>query len=868
MADTIISYLVSTVGDLLKQEITTLLGAKNDIKDLASQLDVINAFLRDSEGKRDENQVVRELMRQIRDVAQEAEDAIEDFMLDAEKQRRKNVIGKIFNTGNQVANLHCVAEKTKEINKTITNIYNNFQQYGISMNVGGESSDPAHSRLKASKSVQRRRRDVEKDMVGRKDEADKITTKLITGTPELDFVSIIGMGGLGKTTIARKIYNDVAIRNHFTCRGWVFVSEEYDTRQVVLGLVKTVMPERAPEALEQKSEEELKDMLYDHLQFERYLVVLDDIWNPEMWDEISQCFPDGDKRSRIMITSRYKKVADRVCPDSDLSLRPLRFEEGWELFSRKVFRGRPCHPNIEQLGRAIVRECDGLPLSIVVMAGILAGEKSVDKWERIGKNVNSILAADKTSAEILALSYHDLPREVKPCFLYFAAFPEDFEVPARQLIRLWVGEGLIQKSRERTMEDIAEDYLENLIDRSLVQAEKFRMDGGVKTCRIHDMLRELCITEAAKENFLARQKEVNPSTSSPSNPRRLSVQCNVPNFILRNSSKLKYVRSIQSFDRGYTSKIAKMHWKAVSDGKLLRVLDFGSITVEEVPDEAGDLLNLRYLKINAPSLRQFPSSLLNLWSLRTLDMKSTKLTNVPKDIYKMQNLQHLFLSGAVKFPEPSSKQSDLECSLQTLSTVAPGHGTATLVRMGALAGMTRLGLSDSSSDADWSLLEDLHKLQNLESLKIASQINDSTILRKMDSNWFPASLIKVTLRRTKLNSMQFEIFGKLPNLRILKICNTWSNLMFRGESFPKLQALYMASVTVQSWELMEGASPGLERLIFDHCDFSCELPHTALAALAYLKDIRAIRPYGSLKDSLEILKPMVDLDKCSIVILP
>ncbi|GAB4838599.1 hypothetical protein Ancab_028145 [Ancistrocladus abbreviatus] len=871
MADTIISYLLETVGDLLKQEITTLLGAKNDIKDLASQLDVINAFLRDSEGKRDENQVVRELMRQIRDVAQEAEDVIEDFMLDAEKQRRKNVFRKIFHSPNQVANLHSVAEKTREINKTITNIYNNFQLYGISMNVGGESSDPAHPSLKASEAVQRRRRDVEKDIVGRRDEVGNITTKLITGSAKLDFVSIIGMGGLGKTTIAKQIYDDENISKHFDCRGWVFVSEEYDTRQVVLGLVKSVMPERAPEALEQKTEGELKVMLYDHLRFQSYLVVLDDIWKPELWDEISQCFPlpEGKKCSRIMITSRNKKVADRVCPDSDLALRPLEYPDDWDLFSKKVFRGQPpCHPIIEELGREIVKKCKGLPLSIVVMAGILAGEKSVNKWERTRDSVNPILAEDKISTAILALSYHDLRREVKPCFLYFAAFPEDFEVPARQLIRLWVGEGLIQKSRERTMEDVAEDYLENLIDRSLVQAEKFRMDGGVKTCRIHDMLRELCIAEAAEENFLASQKEVNPSTSSTSNPRRLSVQCNVPNFILRNSSKLKYVRSIQSFDRGYTSRVAKMHWKAVSEGKLLRVLDFGSVRVEEVPDEAGDLLNLRYLKINAPSLRQFPSSLLSLRSLRTLDMRSTKLSNVPKEIYKMQNLQHLFLSGAVKFPKPSSNPSDLEWSLQTLSTVAPGQGIATIIENGVFASMKRLGLCDSSKEADWRLLSDLHKLQNLESLKIASKIDNSIILTNMKSSWFPASLIKVTLRCTKLDSTQFEIFGKLPNLRILKICNTWSNLMFRGESFPKLQVLYMASVTVESWELMEGASPGLEHLMFDNCGFSCELPHKALADLAYLKDIRAKRPYGSLKDSLEILKHMVDLGKCSIVILP
>ncbi|GAB4838630.1 hypothetical protein Ancab_028175 [Ancistrocladus abbreviatus] len=324
------------------------------------------------------------------------------------------------------------------------------------------------------------------------------------------------------------------------------------------------------------------------------------------------------------------------------------------------------------------------------MAGILVEEKSLNKWHRTMDDVNSILAEDRTSSEILALSYYDLPREVKPCFLYFAAFSDDFEVPARQLIRLWEVEGFILKSQERNVEYITKDYLENLIDLYLVQAEKFGVDGGVKTCRIHNLLRELCITEAIKENFLESRSE------------------------------LKYVHSIQSFDCDTTRKVSKKNWEAISKGKLLRVLDFGSTMVEEVPNDAKDLLNLRYLKINAPSLTKFPTFLVNLWNLQKLDMRSFELTNVLDRIYKMQNLRHLFLPEAVKFPEPSSKLLDSELSLQTLSTVAPGQGITTLVRMGAFARMTRLGLSDSNSEAYWNLLVDLNKMQNLESLKIAS----------------------------------------------------------------------------------------------------------------------------------------------------
>ncbi|GAB4838864.1 hypothetical protein Ancab_028401 [Ancistrocladus abbreviatus] len=194
-----------------------------------------------------------------------------------------------------------------------------------------------------------------------------------------------------------------------------------------------------------------------------------------------------------------------------------------------------------------------------------------------------------------------------------------------------------------------------------------------------------------------------------------------------------------------------------------------------------------------------------------LDMRSTKLENVPDRIYQIQNLQHLVLSGAVNFPKLSPKVPCLAWSLQTLSTVAPGQGIATLIERDVLASVTGLGLCDSSPKANWSFLADLQKLQKLESLKIESQINDSTTLRKLDPNWFPESLIKV---------------------------------------------------------LDEKASPRLERLIFDNCNFSCELPNEALTALPHLKVIRAMRPQGKLKDGMEKIKPDVIRKGGNIVILP
>ncbi|GAB4838621.1 hypothetical protein Ancab_028166 [Ancistrocladus abbreviatus] len=199
------------VGQLLLREVKLLLGVEGADKDLACQLHFINIFPKNS-GKREENHVVR-------DVAQEAENHIEHFMLAVEKQKRGTLWDKVNQSANYVSTLHGVAEKTKKINKTITNIYDNFQLCGINMNGAVNNNDPVYPCPKSSMAVHRCRKDVEKDMVGLKDEADNITKKLTTGMQELDFVSIIGMGGLGKTTLAQKIYDDAAICNHFMCHG-------------------------------------------------------------------------------------------------------------------------------------------------------------------------------------------------------------------------------------------------------------------------------------------------------------------------------------------------------------------------------------------------------------------------------------------------------------------------------------------------------------------------------------------------------------------------------------------------------------------------------------------------------------------------
>ncbi|CAA3014910.1 late blight resistance homolog R1A-3 [Olea europaea subsp. europaea] len=338
------------------------------------------------------------------------------------------------------------------------------------------------------------------DFVGFEDVKTRIVEQLISGPPKQQIISIVGMPGLGKTTLAKKLFNDPSIVYYFHTCAWCVVSQTYKKKNVLIDIL-TSTKNHNREAMTEMDEENLAEMLYKSLKTMRYLIVMDDIWGMEPWDDLKRYFPDDKTGSRIIFTSRNKELGfDNVVNE----LPFLSGAECWELLQRKVFQTEPCPPELQGIGQHIASRCHGLPMSVIMISSILANmQKKESSWGEIARHLNAhIFDSTNNCVHILKLSYQHLSVHLKPCFLYFGVFEEDEKIPVQKLISLWVAEGFINKETHRSSEDVALDYLVDLINRGLVLVAEERSNGGVKACRIHDLLHDLCLRIAKEENFM------------------------------------------------------------------------------------------------------------------------------------------------------------------------------------------------------------------------------------------------------------------------------------------------------------------------------------------------------------------------------
>ncbi|KAL7000805.1 hypothetical protein U1Q18_001955 [Sarracenia purpurea var. burkii] len=783
----------------------------DDLRSLYEELGLLRRFLKGWEEKLvHQREDFRTLERRIIDIASEAENVIESMHWGLVGLKTWHL--KMFR-------LHLFMEKLEatktEMAKTyVKKIPDRSIHWGDSDSSKRDSSRENTATWEGE------------TMVGFENETMILKEWLTGGLKQLEIISIIGMAGLGKTTLARKLYDDPLVVFRFYVRLWVSVSQEYRKRDLLVRLVSSVIKNN-PNVIDGMNESELAQLLYKSLKGRVYLVVMDDIWDIRVWDDLRSIFPNDNNGSRIMFTSRHESVALLSKSNrSSLSLRFLSDDESWDLLQQRVFGRETCVPELVELGKQITKKCHGLPLAIVVVAGILANDqKTRDRWKQVAETLNSSTASDPQLWEkTLGLSYNNLPHQLKRCFLYFGVFAEDSQITVQKLVWLWVAEGFVRKTGDQSLEDVASGYLLDLISRSLILVCKRQYDGGVKACGIHDLLRDFCIKQAEKERSLQQistgwQEFIFPFSF---NPEHLCIKDSenawTATSVFASSDKPVAFFCFNSQCAG--SQDPGFHYPCYD---LLRVFDIRSCNIFRNISDIVKLVHLSYLELYAPYASpeiNVPASISNLQNLETLIIHVGSCVILPQCIRKMVKLRHIGLTAKgghkLKEQDPDARYPFSLDDLQTLSWVDPYYWEDFIA---GTPNLKKLGFWGHIVSRKCLMFPDLYFLNQLQELKLhhTGSVEFGVRLKGIR---FPTNLKKLTFERTYLSWDEISTLGKLlPTLEVLKLLQNackgpvWET----SEDFPQLKFLKYKFLDIEQWNASSSHFPRLQKLVLDDC---------------------------------------------------
>uniref|UniRef100_A0A7N2LLV7 NB-ARC domain-containing protein n=1 Tax=Quercus lobata TaxID=97700 RepID=A0A7N2LLV7_QUELO len=594
-------------------------------------------------------------------------------------------------------------------------------------------------------------------------------------------LSIVGMEGIGKTTLAKMVFNNRAIQKHFVHRYWVSLPDITDDKTELLKkLGKEVLPANEKE----KEKDYSYKVVNDFLKTRKYLLVLDKSPNKETWDTLKEAFLDNGKGSRILLTTRDKSVASHAgtsCKPYHIRLRTNG--ESRALFGQMVHcMDEPSHPNhetsseLKNLVKKVVRRCGGLPLSILNHGYLLSGkEVTTDDLSRVLEHVNPY---QRPCSENLEKNKKDLHPYLSQCLSYFVKFPKDTEISSRRLAALWVAEGLVEVSDNKPLKSFAENYLLELISHNLLQILERKMNGNARTCVLPCTLREIWLREY-------------PSSC-------LNEQVII--YFYEND-----VRSCQGFGgSNYSPNISQ------SSKNPQSMVCFDTREGDKSGEEIGNYLKKGISRGHLLQLKKLQNLYLSDFCRSKIDHQPEKKYHQPNRKF-LQNLQ-ILRSGFVDEDNPLKDAFNM---------------------------MTNLQILDLAFHQPQDLYVDhLSGLKYLSSLSLFGKLNDpSTII---NTTALPQSLTDLTLSASGLSDdpmPQLEKLHKLECLTFYSASYTGKSMFCSKGGFPQLQVLkFIMLQELEEWHVEEQAMPTLKKLEFRSCK-KLKVP----SGLIHLKTLRELK---------------------------
>lgn len=850
---------------------------RDQVEEVTNSLRTMQAYLRDMEGREGRSWVLKERMKQVRDIAYDTENVLDEIMLHVTYRYHRHRITKkthelFHNLAHWIPLHNTMSSKMEGIKERIVGITASDQLGGGGGDGGGSSlcvcSEGPNSNLKVEHcddvSLQQQHGN-EYEIVGFEKPIEELLCQLRGTEPRQKtmIISVVGPCGSGKSLLAKNVYGITRSHELFDCYAWVRVSRSPKIEQILQSMLKQFCSSTKEPTPNHEIAAVTPAKLWKNLQQKRYVVFLDDIWSIEDWENIRDALPSHSSGSRIVVTTRKLDVAS-FCSDEHHThnLTCLSGPEAWKLFCKKTFHANNCPPELEDWSKKIMKRCEGNPHAIVAVGTLLSKkQQNPTVWKRMHDSLVSEVGTSSSLSIInkLLASYKDLPWNLQSCFLYFSVFPEDHSVERGRLVRLWIAEGFVKKTRGKTLEEVAEDYLNGLVGSNLVHATR-NFDGRVKDCRVLNFVLEFIIQKSEEENLVSVLAKT-ADTRLSEKFRRLSIHnpsCikQISTVFRSNSVLSSSVRSTFFFKMDKLSDPSVItDMLGLPSFNLLRVLDFRDAPLNRFPEVIVRLTLLRYLSFRRTQIENIPKSIKKLSYLETLDLKQTGITQLPKKINQLHNLRHLLLcrdrGKNHVWLNPDEGVEMVEgigglTNLQTLSLVKPDKNHKIIKELGDLTQLRKLGLIDLNREDGKDLCASIQRMENLSTLDVSSTGKQEPLDLAdchMPSHACPCphlqhlylkghllefpkwissltNLFRIRLKWSGLTSNPLVALQDLPNLMELQMDDafTGEELVFEAGGFKKLKMLQIEQFDhLHTVVVEEGSMSVLQKLTLRNC---------------------------------------------------
>ncbi|KAI4974465.1 hypothetical protein ZWY2020_047745 [Hordeum vulgare] len=839
---------------------TQLLEIQGNMARVARELRIMHDVLCQMDIRNRNNQVYEGWLDEVQKVAHVMEDMVDEYLYLVGQEHDLGFfffLKKGFKKPRSLLSLNQIDFKVKEVERDLTHLSETKNRW-VTLIDNGDTSSSNYIVKRANDLANISRLLDDEDLVGVDENREKLEKWLVDDDHECSVVALLGMGGLGKTTLAANVYKKV--REKFQCHAWLSISQTYSREDILRTITKELLKDNISVLSSTAAMDitRLEETLNKFLKQQKYLIILDDVWTPEAFDDLSRALPHNDKGSRVIITTREGVVAALASPGHILPMEALPEDKAWDLFCKKAFpRDANCdgHAELKPLSEEIVSKCKGLPLAIVSVGSLLrVREKTMEEWRRINNQLSWELINNSRLdhvRNVLYLSFIYLPTHLKSCFLYCSLFPEDYLLRRKQLARLWSAEGFIEERGESTLEEVAEFYLKELVDRNMLQLVELNTFGRMKKFRMHDILRELAVDLCRKNCFGATYD--NKSGGSLGDRR----------LVLRNLKKDNYqpisgihqLRTIITLDNSVPSSIISL---LCSESRYMTVLELRGLSTKKIPAAIGDLFNLRHLSLRDSKIQVLPKSIERLSNLITLDLYGCDIHVLPSGIVKLKKLRHLF---AERVLDPDER--GMRCSRGVRIPSVLGHLTnlqtlhaleardKSLGHLGELRQLRSLRLWNVKGTYCERISESLVQMQYLSFLEVNAsngkevlQMNvclpqlQKLILRARlangaldESPLFQAvwgqNLYVLSLYGSQLREDPMSSLSRLSGLTRLRLTGAYSGeqMTLLTGWFPKLKILFLKDLpNLNRLVIQQGAMASLEEFFLVNLNSLTEVP--------------------------------------------